>query len=238
MSRVDLLKYRISEAAKSLRLGLVLPLAPMVRIYGGTDKLDHGYVPGYVSHLRARRWRPNRVLEIGVGGYEPATPGGSLQVWRDYLPRSTIVGLDLHDKDVDLGPRVRFVQGDQSDSRDLDRALEVLGGPPDVVIDDGSHLAGHVVVSFDHLFPRMPSGALYVIEDLHTSYWGDYGGGVPAPEDSAVGFLRALIDSVQATDPTFSWELDRVAPRTPRRDVARVDVRPGVAFIEKSGRQG
>lgn len=231
---MDVVKYRISETAKTCRLGLVLPLAPMIRIYGSTDKLDHGYVPGYVRHLGPRRWRANRVLEIGVGGYESLRPGGSLQVWRDYFARSRIVGFDVNDKEVDLGSRVHFVRGDQSDTADLDRALDVLGGPPDIVIDDGSHLAGHAVASFDHLFPRMPTGSLYAIEDLHTSYWSDYGGGVPAPDDSAVGLVRSLIDGVQAADRTFGWEPDRAAPPAPSAGIAAVDVHPGLVFIEKA----
>src|SRR6476620_10082486 len=120
-------------AARATRLGLVLPLDATVRLYGSTDKSAHGYTAGYVEHLRRRRWHANRVLEIGVGGYDARRPGGSLRVWRDHLPRSTIVGLDINDKDVALGARVRFVQGDQAEVADLDRAIEALGGPPDIV---------------------------------------------------------------------------------------------------------
>jgi hypothetical protein len=211
----------------------VLPLGVTTRLYGDTDKGRHGYLPGYVEHLGPRRRRPNRVLEIGVGGYRARQPGGSLRVWRDYLPRSVIVGLDISDKDVRLGRRVRFVQGDQRVPADLDRAVEALGGPPDVVIDDGSHLDDHAAVSFRHLFPAMPSGALYVIEDLHTSYWPDYGGGSPAPLGSAVGLLKSLVDDVQSADPVFAWLPDLPAPTRCGPAVASLDTRPGVAFITK-----
>jgi len=215
------------------RLGAVLPLATGVRLYGDTDKGRHGYVPGYVDHLGPRRWRIQRLLEIGVGGYSSRHPGGSLRVWRDYLPRATIVGLDISDKDVRLGPRVRFVQGDQCDPATLDRAVAALGGPPDVVIDDGSHLDDHAAVSFRHLFPNMATGALYVIEDLHTSYWPHYGGGWPAPDESAIGLIRSLTDDVQAADPVFAWLPELPRPVGDRFAVAAVDIRPGIAFVTR-----
>ena len=80
----------------------------------------------------------------------------------------------------------------------------------------------------------MASGSLYVIEDLHTSYWPSYGGAVPAPEDTAVGLLRSLVDVVQAADPVFAWLPDHPAPPVTRSDIAALDVRPGIAFITKA----
>jgi hypothetical protein len=234
MSRLPLVRKTIKATARGARLGTVLPLGPTVRLYGGTDKRAHGFVPGYVDHIRARRWHPNRLVEIGVGGYEARSTGGSLRVWRDHLPRSTIVGFDLHDKDVALGPRVRFVRGDQSVPADLDKVIEALGGPPDIVIDDGSHLAGHARISFDHLFPLMPPGSLYVIEDLHTSYWTAYGGDVPAPDDTAVGLIRSLVDAVQAGDPTFVWRPEHRAPPPVAAPIRSLDVRPGIAFVVRA----
>jgi len=154
-------------------------------------------------------------------------------VWRDHLPRSSIVGLDISEKAVNLGPRVRFVRGDQSVPEDLDRAVAALGRPPDIVIDDGSHLAHHARASFEHLFPLMPSGSVYFIEDLHTSYWDDYGGAVPAPPESAIGFLKSLIDRIESDDRVFGWFPDLPAPDAPSLGIERLDLQPGVAAILK-----
>ena len=44
-------------------------------------------------------------------------------------------------------------------------------GPFDVVIDDGSHLPLHQLVSFSNLIKCVKPGGLYVIEDIETSYW-------------------------------------------------------------------
>src|SRR5690606_41306911 len=62
-------------------------------------------------------------------------------------------------------------------SSDLFLALVINNiGEPDLIIDDGSHINEHVIESFNFLFPRLKSGGIYVIEDVQTSYWVDYGG--------------------------------------------------------------
>jgi hypothetical protein len=212
---------------------MLLPLGATIRAYGGTDKRLHGYTTYYARHLRGLRYKHNRILEVGVGGYENRRPGGSLRVWRDYFPRSTVVGLDLHRKDIELGDRVRFVQGNQADAADLARTVDALGGPPNIVIDDGSHLAGHAEASFQYLFPLMPPRSLYVIEDLHTSYWEGWGGGLPAPDSTAVGLTRRLVDEVQARDEMFERKRDRARPVQELDSVGSLHVYPGIAFIEK-----
>ena len=50
-------------------------------------------------------------------------------------------------------------------------------GGVDIVLDDGSHHMHDVKSSFDYLYPILNVGGIYIIEDLHTSYWRRYGGG-------------------------------------------------------------
>jgi hypothetical protein len=231
----DSVKRILCRVARLARVGTFAPLGLTIRLYGDTDKYSHGYSDGYATHFRSRRRRQERLLEIGVGGYELRSTGGSLRVWRDYFPKSQIVGFDLHDKDVVLGPRVKFVRGDQTSERDLARAIAALGGAPSIVIDDGSHYLGHAWTSFSYLFPLMPPGSIYVIEDLHTSYWDEFAGDISAPDATAIGLVRSLIESVQAGDPTFAWQGAAPGP-IPRFDgVASFDLCPGIVFIRKAG---
>lgn len=207
-----------------------------LRVYPDTDKYWHGYGMFYARHLRRHRLQRKRVLEIGVGGlggYDNRTIGGSLRYWRDYFPRARIVGLDIQAKDVRLGPRVKFVCGDQSSSDDLGRAIRVMNGAPEIVIDDGSHVGAHVWASFEYLFPRMAPGGIYVIEDLHTSYWPSFEGSIPPPADSGVGLVQEAVSQVQRSDPTF-WRRPEWGPTPlPWRcgAVAEVHAYPGIAFI-------
>lgn len=224
-------------AAKKVRAATLTALnAPdwLAGRYGGTDKMAHGYIEYYRRVLGPRRFERLTIFEIGVGGYESTEPGGSLQFWRDYFPRSTIVGLDISEKTLAYGPRVKFMRADQSSAVDLEAAVREHG-TPDVVIDDGSHIGEHVIISFECLWARLSHGGVYVIEDLATSFSPGHGGADPAPERSGVGLVQALISDNQATDPYFLWS-DAVAsvPRARYPDVAAVLSFPGITFIEKA----
>ena len=66
-------------------------------------------------------------------------------------------------------------------------------GGVDVVIDDGSHVSKHVVSSLSAIFPLLAEGGLYIIEDLATSYWPEFGGGLRRTGTS-IEFLKRLVD--------------------------------------------
>ena len=188
-------------------------------ILWGTDKAlgYHGYTSHYARHLRPRRRAVRCVLEIGIGGYEDATSGGnSLRMWRSYFPKATIYGLDIHQKRLDE-PRIVALQGDQSDAQSLLGAIAEC--PPfDLIVDDGSHIASHIVTSFNALFPTLNPGGVYVIEDLETAYWQEYGGGPPDTPGTAVALVKALLDDLN------------VGPRP----VAAIHAYPNLAVIEKA----
>ena len=154
-------------------------VGPLTRIAirHGTDKWGaHFYTPVYHRLFAHLRDKPVRLLEIGVGGYEFATLGGaSLAMWADYFPNGRILGIDSFAKTLDLGPRVRVHQGSQDDAAFLTR-MSAEHGPFDIVIDDGSHVPAHVIASFNALFPLLVDGGLYVIEDVQTTFWPNFGG--------------------------------------------------------------
>ena len=164
----------------------------------GSDKLAHGYLEHYDRHFSSLRDSAERVLEIGVGGYgDPTRGGASLRMWADYFARARVVGLDVQEKRLDLPSSVTVVQGSQADPAVLDRVV-ADHGPFDVIVDDGSHANAHRNLSFTHLFPTMPSGGVYALEDLHTSYLRQFGGGAHDLLDPAIttGLLKELIDGL------------------------------------------
>jgi hypothetical protein len=239
-------------ALGSTRVGTLLSLTNsfdvLARFYR-TDKssLGNNYSPHYQRHLGPIRFKKNLVLEIGVGGNARRDGGGnSLHLWRDYMPRATVVGLDIHAKELPfLGPRVHLVQGDQSSAEDIGRIIDRFG-PPDVVVDDGSHVGSDVIASFTYLFDRMRAGGLYVIEDLFYSFHPDFGGSDDPGPATAMGLLDGLVRSAQrvtaATAANANLDLPfppvgRTGdPATRAARVAAVHVYAGIVFIEK--RQG
>ena len=171
----------------------------LLSILHGTDKWgSHWYTPHYHAYLKRFRRHPINLLEIGVGGFEAADSGGhSLRVWRDYFSKARIFGVDIHAKSLDLGPRVSIERGSQDDPSFLTQMSERAGGF-DVVIDDGSHVSAHVIHSFQTLFPLLRAGGVYIVEDLQTSYWPDWGGDSTnlTRTDTSMGFFKSLLDGL------------------------------------------
>lgn len=194
----------------------------------GTDKLTHGYINAYAHWFAGWRQRALNLLEIGVGGYDvPQDGGNSLRMWRDFFPRTMIHAIDIADKSPHVERRVRIFQGSQADPAFLcDVARRI--GRLDIIIDDGSHVSSHIITSFSTLFPLLADGGLYVIEDLHTSYWSQYGGKASVQADgTSVALIKQLLDGLH-----HAW----IPGRTPESfdtSVAAIHAYPGIVFIIK-----
>ena len=142
-----------------------------------TDKYgSHYYTPNYDRHFRPIRKNRNKLLEIGVGGYDdPYRGGASLLMWKYYFKNSQIFAIDINDKSLLEDRRIKIFRGSQVDLDFLDGVVK-LTGPLDIIIDDGSHQNEHVVKTFNHLFKHLREGGIYAIEDVQTSYWESFGG--------------------------------------------------------------
>jgi hypothetical protein len=136
------------------------------------DKWVH-YFPIYTRHLERFRNRPVRVLEIGV--YR----GGGLDMWSRYLGREAkLVGLDIDESAVRaVHGKFPVILGDQEDPAVL-RTINDEYGPFDIIIDDGGHTMGQQIVTAETLFPLLVEGGTLIVEDTHTSYWSEFGGGL------------------------------------------------------------
>ena len=164
----------------------------------GCDKWGvHRYTPHYEHHFAPLRDDATLVLELGIGGYDREKQGGaSLRMWKWFFTRAQIVGVDIEDKSFVDERRIRSYVGSQTDRRLMRRIVSRYGAPT-VVIDDGSHRPPHVIKSFQILFPMLADGGLYVIEDIQTSYWPQWGGRLD-PDDPAtsMAMVRRLLDGL------------------------------------------
>lgn len=150
------------------------------------------YFDIYDRHFAPFRGRKITVVEFGV------FHGGSLEMWRDYFgPKARIVGVDIDERCAALAePGIEVVIGDQADS-DFLRALAVQIGPVDIVIEDGGHQMNQQLTTFREMWPAIRDGGVYLVEDLHTSYWAEYGGGYRKP-GTFIEHAKTLIDSLNA----------------------------------------
>ena len=102
-----------------------------------------------------------------------------MQLWREYFGQeATIFGIDIDENCAQfdgLAGQVRI--GSQDDPEFLRSVVAEMGGV-DVILDDGSHHMDHIPKSLDALYPLLSEGGIYMIEDLHTSFWEQFGGGL------------------------------------------------------------
>lgn len=148
------------------------------------------YFPAYEAHFQRYVNRPVLMLEIGV------SKGGSLQMWKKFLgPHALIVGIDIDSSCKKLEEdQIQIRIGDQADTKFLKKIIGEFG-PPDIVLDDGSHVMSDVKTTFEYLYPKISESGVYFVEDMHTAYWEEFGGGLNRP-DSFIELSKRLIDEL------------------------------------------
>ncbi len=163
----------------------------------GSDKVyGHNFIPIYDNYFHNLRKKSLNILEIGIGGYEDPNQGGeSLLMWAEYFNKSKITGADLFEKHIKLPKRVQTIRLDQSNPEELDRLGNSIGGF-DIIIDDGSHISSHVILTFQTLWKYLNNNGLYIIEDTQTSYWTKLGGYDNPNENRATTFFSNLTDGI------------------------------------------
>ena len=165
----------------------------------GTDKIaGHSYTKHYMRHLKKFKYKKINLLEIGVGGYKNPNSGGqSLRMWKRYFLFGKIFSLDIYDKSSLQENRIKIFQGSQVDKDFLNKVTNEIGGI-DIIIDDGSHINEHVIKTFNLLFPKLNDNGIYVVEDMQTSYWEDFGGDsndLKNPK-TMMNYFKSLTDSL------------------------------------------
>ncbi|NTW63289.1 MAG: class I SAM-dependent methyltransferase [Chlorobiaceae bacterium] len=150
------------------------------------------YFDIYERHLERFRGTSPVMIEIGVMG------GGSLEMWKEYLGAgSHIIGIDINPEcKAHQADGIDIVIGSQDDPAIID---EIFSKYPriDIVLDDGSHMMQHMISSFELLYHRIHSNGVYMVEDTHTCYWDEYGGGA-GRKGSFVEYVKNKLDEINA----------------------------------------
>jgi hypothetical protein len=150
------------------------------------------YFEIYDRHFARFRGTDVHVLEIGVAH------GGSLQMWKQYFgPQAHVYGVDVEPSVKRLEePQVQIFVGDQSNAAFL-KSIAAEIPRIDILIDDGGHTMRQQEVTFETLFPYVSADGVYLCEDLHTSYWGDFGGGYKR-DGTFIELSKGLVDQLNA----------------------------------------
>ncbi len=165
----------------------------------GTDKASnmHNYTQVYARYFAPLKNKPIKLLEIGIGG------GHSVKLWEEYFPHGDLYFID-HISLPNHSQRSQYHVLDQASVNDLHAFILTVGGNFDIIIDDGGHRMNQQITSFNTLFKYLKSGGLYIIEDLHTSYWKNFGGkgdmsNPLAGEGTTVEFLKDRVEDLNYT---------------------------------------
>lgn len=145
----------------------------------------------YFSTYRdTNRNKPVRILEIGV------FDGGSLDLWRMYFGEQAVIfGLDINpDVQRFAGGNTHIVICDQED-RDALEARFKDEPPFDIILDDGGHMPNQQIRSFEALFPLLHPNGVYIVEDVQTSYWKSFHGGLRLA-NTFIEFSKYVLDYV------------------------------------------
>ncbi len=150
------------------------------------------YFDIYERHFARFRGREITILEIGVAH------GGSLQMWKEYFgPKAKIYGLDINPKCKEFEEEnIKIFTGSQSD-RKLLREIKSSIPPIDILIDDGGHMMNQQIVTFEELFDHIKEDGVYLAEDLHTSYWLEFGGGYKR-KGTFIEYTKKFVDFLNA----------------------------------------
>ncbi len=134
---------------------------------------------------------PVKLLEIGV------FKGGSLEIWGEYLPKgSKIIGIDIDKKCAEYkynNENIEVFIGSASDENFVEKNFKNMNF--DIIVDDGSHICSDVIKTFELFFPKLNNGGLYIVEDLHASYWKNYQGGYKKKQ-SSIEYFKNIIDAL------------------------------------------
>ncbi len=157
----------------------------------GADKGSsyHNYTEIYAEYFAHLKDQPVKFLEIGIH------QGTSVKLWESYFTKADLHFIDItFDTILYHSQRSHYHLVNQESVIDLQKFIQKTGGNFDIILDDGGHMMNQQITSFVTLFPHVKSGGIYIIEDMHTSYWRIFGGG--NHPRTAINFFKKLIDDV------------------------------------------
>lgn len=141
-------------------------------IYGTPGvSMYHGYTVIYdqlMSHLRNELIR---ILEVGIC-MEGTEGAQSIRMWLEYFNKAELYTFDIMDmkwieNSKEFNNRVKFFQGDQGNRNDLELMYKNYNSENfDIIIEDGSHLHEHQMISLAQLFKYLKSDGIYFLEDI------------------------------------------------------------------------
>jgi hypothetical protein len=153
------------------------------------------YFDIYDKHFNRFIGKNPIILEIGI--FE----GGSIDMWNYYFDnKCTIYAIDINENCLNLQKdyldNVHIIIGDQGNENFWNNFLK-QNIKFDIIIDDGSHIPSHQILTFKKTYDYLNNNGIYLCEDICTSYHNNHKG-------SFIDFSKKIIDYLNV----FHWRTD------------------------------
>lgn len=176
------------------------------------NKYDHNYLEKYEFFLRTRKNKAFNLLELGI------FRGGSARMWERYFSQALIYCVDINPKCMQYGSqRIKPLIMDLGEVENVERLREIK---PEIIIDDASHFWNHQILALFTLYDALPSGGIYILEDLETSVnqniYSGFDNGCPIDTYTILDRINKVVVSKvpEENKDVFSQDISRVGLRT------------------------
>ena len=152
------------------------------------------YFHVYENILSKYKEKKIRLVEIGIEN------GGSLFIWKKFLPNAEIIGVDLNDKCKKFEKHGFKIEiGDQNSKQFWNNFFKKYKNV-DVIIDDGGHTNSQQINTVISCVPHINDGGILITEDVMCSYLNDFGN---PSKYSFINFSKKLIDDINFKFPNI-----------------------------------
>jgi hypothetical protein len=180
----------------------------------------------YERHFAEYKDQEIEILEIGVNR------GASMRIWKQFFSKARFVGVDIDPLCAQYADdRVTVEIGSQEDPEFLASLIRKYS--PSIIIDDGSHTHDHIMFSFERLYPMLPPGGMYVIEDLFYHFRPQPNRYLGPTKETSTEFLCSLVKLMFTERPVGSATHGMLAHL--KETIDEISFAPlGVAFLRKA----
>ncbi len=130
----------------------------------GTDKSSqwHNYLSKYEFFIARYKNEKINVLELGV------LEGDSVRMWQNYFSKAEVYGVDINPESKrNEDERIKVIIGNLDDISFIQSLSDIN---PSIIIDDASHSWNQQILALCTLYHTLPSGGIYILEDIETSF--------------------------------------------------------------------
>ena len=134
------------------------------------------------------------LVEIGIHN------GGSLHIWKKYLPKAKIIGIDINEDCKRFEKDGFIIEIGNQNSKEFWENFFIKHTNVDVIIDDGGHTNSQQINTVVCCIPHLNNGGLLITEDVNCSYMFEFGN---PNKFSFINFSKKIIDDINFKFPNL-----------------------------------